>query len=197
MNFLYPKFPAGHLPTMLRIAVLGAVVAGCFGALHDQVSYTICPEYFTRLKFRQFSYANFGLTPRLFAAEVGFLSTWWAGLIAGWFLARVGLAELPTERRWSCAVRAFAIVVAAAALAGLAGAALGAAVTRDGDFGAWEQWRNALGVEDLRAFVIVAYLHIGGYLGSLVGLVLAIVSVRKCLARWRREAAGAGANDAP
>jgi hypothetical protein len=135
MNFLYPKFPAGRLPTMLRVALLGAVVAGCYGALHDQVSYSICPEYFTKLKFRQFSYADFGWPPRLFASEVGFLSTWWAGLIAGWFLARVGLAELPAARRWSWTVRSFAIVLAVAALAGLVGAALGAAVTRDGDFG--------------------------------------------------------------
>src|SRR5262245_32181747 len=94
MNLLYPKFPVRRLPTMIGIAMLGAVIAGPYGAVHDQISYAISPEYFTKLKFRQFSYANFGWPPQLFAAEVGFLATWWVGLLAGWFLARAGLAEL-------------------------------------------------------------------------------------------------------
>jgi hypothetical protein len=79
MNLLYPKFPANRLPFMVRIALLGGVVAGSNGAVHDQVSYAISPEYFTKLKFKQFSWADFGWPPRLFAGEVGFLATWWVG----------------------------------------------------------------------------------------------------------------------
>ena len=48
---------------MLGIAALGAVLAGCYGALHDQISYTISPEYFTKVKFEQFRYADFGWPP--------------------------------------------------------------------------------------------------------------------------------------
>jgi hypothetical protein len=183
VNFLFPKFSASRLPTMVRIALLGAVVAGCYGALHDQVSYAISPEYFTKLKFRQFSYADFGWQPQLFAAEVGFLATWWVGLLAGWFVARAGLAEMPAAERSACTVRSFAIILTVAPAAGLAGAVLGVVMTRDGNLGGWHHWRQELGIEDLRAFVIVAYLHAAGYLGALVGLVLSIVYVRRCLAR--------------
>jgi hypothetical protein len=63
MNLLYPRFPANRLPAMTRIALLGAVVAGGYGAAHDQASYAISPEYFTKLKFRQFAYADFGWPP--------------------------------------------------------------------------------------------------------------------------------------
>jgi hypothetical protein len=192
MNFLYPKFPARRLPAMARVALLGAVVAGCYGALHDQVSYAISPEYFTKLKFRQFSYADFGWTPRLFAAEVGFLATWWVGLFAGWFVARAGLVELPAAERRSCTVRSFAIVLSVAAVAGLVGAVLGVVVTRNGDLGGWSYWKQEYGIEDLQAFMIVAYLHAAGYLGALAGLILAIVYVRRCLARSRRSSAEAG-----
>ena len=186
MNLLYPRFPAGHLPATVRIMLLGAVIAGCYGALHDQISYTISPEYFTKLKFRQFSYADFGWPPRLFAAEVGFLATWWVGLLAGWFVARAGLAEMPVGRRWPCTLQSFAICLAVAPVAGLIGAALGVMKTVDGDLSGWHYWRQVLGIEDLRAFVIVAYLHAAGYLGALPGLVLAIVHVRSCLARSRK-----------
>lgn len=185
MNLLYPKFPANRLPAMMRIALMGAVVAGLYGALHDQISYTIAPEYFTNLKFRQFAYADFGWPPRLFAAVVGFLATWWVGLIAGWFLARAGLAEVPMPARRSCAVKAFTIVLVVTPVIGVIGTLLGVAVTRSSDLSGWSDLQQALDINDLPAFVIVAYLHAAGYLGALVGFILSIVYVRRCLARNR------------
>lgn len=190
MNLLYPRFPAKHLPAMLRVALLGAALAGGYGALHDQISYAVSPEYFTKLKFRQFSYADFGCPPRLFASEVGFLGTWWVGLLAGWFLSRGGLVELPPAERRRCTVRALGLVLLAAAVGGLLGSGWGVAATR-ADLSAWHDWRE-LGVEDLRAFVIVAHLHTGGYVGALVGLILALVTVWRRLGRARRVLEVAG-----
>src|SRR3954468_17526608 len=106
--------PLRRFGVMVRITVLGALAAAAYGALHDQISYAISPEYFTKMKFRQFSYANFGWPPRLFAAEVGFLATWWVGLVAGWFLARAGLAEMVATRGRTAIVKPFAIIVTAA-----------------------------------------------------------------------------------
>ena len=71
---------------MLGYALMGALIAGLYGVVHDQITYSMSPEYFTRVKFFQFHYADFGLPPRSFVAEIGFLATWWVGLIAGWFL---------------------------------------------------------------------------------------------------------------
>jgi hypothetical protein len=71
---------------MFGISLLGAVIAGLYGAVHDQISYSISPEYFTKMKFEQFSYADFGFPPRVCASEVGFLATWWVGLFAGWYV---------------------------------------------------------------------------------------------------------------
>jgi hypothetical protein len=186
MNVLYPNFPAGRLPTMIRVALLGAVVAGAYGTVHDQISYAISPEYFTKMKFRQFHWADVGLPPRAFASEVGFLATWWVGLIAGWFAARAGLAELPPAVRGRCTARCFGIALTITPLVGLAAALLGYAVTQTGDLSAWAEWQFLFGLDDLPGFVIVAYLHWGGYLGALLGLIAAVVYVRRCLARARR-----------
>jgi hypothetical protein len=147
--------------------------------LHDQISYTISPEYFTRVKFRQFAFADFGLPARVFAAEVGFLATWWVGLIAGWLLARAGLAELAAAGTWRAVVRAFALVTAIAILSGAAGALLGAAMTRGDELNNWQSWRDRAGVQDLRAFVIVAYLHWGSYAGAVLGFTIALLAVRR------------------
>ena len=55
-----------------------------------------------------------------------------------------------------------------------------------GDLDNWHDWKQYLGIEDLRAFVIVAYFHAAGYLGALAGLILAVVYVRRCLAKSRQ-----------
>ena len=65
MDILYPRIKLARLPAMIRISLLGAVLAGIYGAVHDQISYTISDEYFTKLKFPQFWYANFGFPPRV------------------------------------------------------------------------------------------------------------------------------------
>jgi hypothetical protein len=180
INYLYPHFPLKHLPGMLRIAALGAVVAGSYGALHDQVSYAISPEYFTRLKFQQFSYADFGWPPRAFAGEVGFLASWWVGLLGGWVLARFGLDEMIPPQRRKTTIIAFMIVLGTAALSGLTGALLGTATTANGHLDDWRDWQQRLNIEDLRGFAIVAWLHAAGYLGALAGVILAVLYVRRC-----------------
>ena len=75
-NVLYPNLRWRWLPAMLGYALLGSLVAGVYGIIHDQVTYSISTEYFTRLKFSQFHYANFGFRPRVFVGEIGFLATW-------------------------------------------------------------------------------------------------------------------------
>lgn len=180
MRWLFPKFSLARLPAMLCLAALGAACAATYGAIHDQISFALSPEYFTKLKFRQFAWADCDLPPRAFASEVGALATWWVGLIAGWFLARSGLAEMPAGARRRHALRAFGIVAVAAPLGGFIGWALGAHAT-NGDLSAWSDWQEVLELEDLSGFVVVAHLHAGGYIGALVGLVLAVVYVRRAL----------------
>src|SRR5512137_2235558 len=88
LKYLVPRIALTDLPSMFAVALIGALVAGGYGVLHDQVTYSIAPEYFTNLKFKQFHFANLGLGDRVFVSAVGFLATWWVGLIAAWFLAR-------------------------------------------------------------------------------------------------------------
>jgi hypothetical protein len=178
MNLLYPEIPRRRLAAMARVAAFGAVVAAIYGALHDQLSYTISTEYFTQLKFAQFSYADFGWPRRAFVAEVGVLATWWVGMIAGWVLCRIGFADPTADSTRRDAVRAFAIVLGTAVASGGVGLVLGYAASR-GDVGGWNAWRDALELHDVPAFVVVAYLHWASYLGALLGLTIAVVDARR------------------
>jgi hypothetical protein len=40
MNIFYPKIPFASFPAMLGYAVVGAILAGLYGIIHDQVTYS-------------------------------------------------------------------------------------------------------------------------------------------------------------
>jgi len=60
----------GKLPILVLLLALAAVSAALFGALHNQLSYTVGPSYFTELKFEQFAIPP-DTSPRVGAALVG------------------------------------------------------------------------------------------------------------------------------
>jgi hypothetical protein len=170
-NILSPPADWPILRKAALLALSGAIIAGGFGIVHDQITYTISPEYFTRMKFDQFRRADFGLPPRVFVAEIGFLATWWVGLIAAWFLARVALPKFESpEKR---VLVAMAIIVGFTVLSGAAGYFAG-----PGWLGNRPGWRDALdsfGVLDTTAFNRVAGIHLGSYLGAFWGWVAMMV----------------------
>ena len=191
MNLLIPRIRLALLPAMLCYAALGAVFGGLYGIIHDQVTYSISPEYFTRLKFGQFSYADFGFPPRILVGEIGFLATWWVGFFAAWFLARTAIADLSPEAARRLMFRGFAIVFTSAFAAALLGAVLGKHRVANPDLSPWDAFQTELGIIDLPAFVRVAYIHNAGYLGGLIGLIAAICYVWRVKAKLRESPTGA------
>src|SRR5204862_5323435 len=95
--------------------------------------------------------------------------------------ARVRRAQMTQPSRRTYTLQAFTLRTVIAILAGAIGALLGMALTATGNLSAWEEWRRALGLRNLRAFVIVTYLHNGSYLGGLLGLIAAVINVRRRL----------------
>ena len=163
---------------MLALALLGALIAGVYGIIHDQITFSIGPEYFINFKFEQFQWANLGLGNTVFVSCIGFLATWWVGLICGWALAR---RMLPKQNR-RVAVRkvltGFGIIFATGITFGIGGYLYGNLRGPDGDYTAWNNVFDRLGVMDHWAFMRVAYIHNAGYLGGLVGLVLTFVLLK-------------------
>lgn len=177
MNLFYPKIRLAWLPDMIGYAVVGGLLAGVYGVAHDQVTYSISHEYFTRLKFPQFQYANFGLSPRVFVGEIGFLATWWVGFFAAWFIARVTVPAFPRAVAFRYSLRGFLIVFAFSFATSIVGYALGR--VHGSDYSVWKSAASALGVVDPPSFVRVAYIHNASYLGGWLGLVAAILYLRK------------------
>ena len=164
---------------MVGYAVVGSLIAALYGVIHDQITYSLSPEYFTRLKFAQFHYADFGLPPRCFVAEIGFLATWWVGFIAGWFLARVAVPRWPPVDARAGILRGFGIILSCAFTTSLVGFGLGLLRGPNADYCGWQEFVQTRGVVDLPSFVRVAYIHNASYLGGLIGLMVALVYLRR------------------
>ncbi len=175
MNLLYPDFDLRLLPRMLKMAGLGGVIAGSYGVIHDQITYSISPEYFTHMKFEQFAWADCGFPPRVFASVIGWLASWWVGVFSAWFLARLTVPAWPATDAWRITLWGFAITFAGSALAAIAGAALGSRpAARNAD---WDSYADLLGIRDVPAFVQTGYIHNGSYLGGAIGLIVACVTI--------------------
>lgn len=159
---VFPKAAGSDLAKTARYALLGGLAAGVFGILHDQITYTISPEYFTRMKFDQFRNADFGFPPRILVAEIGFLATWWVGLLGTWFLARIAMvksADPATE-----VARAWVKITGITLLAAGSGYFLGPSLLTFRP-----EWSDALSVMKVTQpveFCQVAGIHLASYTGA-------------------------------
>ncbi|QDT90064.1 hypothetical protein Pan161_17090 [Gimesia algae] len=161
---------------MVYIAMLffAALIAGLYGMIHDQISYTVSPEYFTRFKFQQFGLPWGEQSQRLGAAVVGFMATWWMGVLVslplGLFSFRFPTPDMMARKL----AIAFLIVILVALLTGLLGLGIAMIVinaeTIDGSLRLVRP-----NVQDPIQFVRVGFMHNASYLGGLLGLIAGII----------------------
>ena len=178
------------MPALLAVA---CVMAGVYGMAHDQLSYTVSPEYFHHFKFDQFWIAP-ALHNRVGAAMVGWSATWWMGLLVGPPLILIGLF-IPDPLRYAVkTVKAFAAAIATAAVVGL----VGLLVAKTNQMTYW-QANSPLpdGVNDKEAFLEVGMLHTASYLGGTVGLFIALIYLIHQCVRANRPAPFSLIADAP
>ncbi|MGP0148236.1 hypothetical protein [Pseudomonas oryzihabitans] len=146
-----------------RLLVLIALAAG-YGALHDQLSYSLGPDYFHCLKFPRFGLLDPDLAPRWRAARVGLQ----AGAVAG---LPLGLALLWLARGRAVADRYLWRGAAAVWLGALGCALLGVGLGWLAlELGSVQ--RVPACVQDRQGFLLAAWMHDGSYLGALLGLLV-------------------------
>ena len=179
------KFHFRLIPKYLLVAVIGALIAGSYGIVHDQVTYTISHEYFTRFKFFQFQSADPGCqSPRVFVGIIGFLATWWVGLTAGWLLARMAVLGKGEILPVPVILRFFLPVVISPFFMGIIGWVWGQYRIRTGYDEGWLDWMSDLQVTDHESFMTVGYIHNFGYAGALLGLLLALILLSRTKKKW-------------
>jgi hypothetical protein len=161
------------------LLVAACIVAGFYGALHNQISYTVSPDYFFAFKFHQFAIPE-DLRNRVGASIVGWYASWWMGLIIGVPVLLIGLI-LPDWRTYlTHGLWAFVVVAGTALVVGLGALVYGYFTIPEGALpGYW----YPPGVADRVAFARAGSMHNFSYLGGGIGIVTG--SVYLIVARLR------------
>ncbi|MEO6303002.1 MAG: hypothetical protein ABIP51_07500 [Bacteroidia bacterium] len=150
------------------------LIAGLYGIVHDQITYSISEEYYTKFKFFQFKLAYLGNeaifpNPRIKVMQVGFMATWWTGLIIGLLQGLVGFIHKDFKTMFKLVFKSVFIVVLITMFTGIVGFFYGKFFLTDPD---WYFPENLL---DKQSFINVGSIHNFGYLGGLLGLFAGII----------------------
>jgi len=161
------------------ILIIAPIIGGLFGITHDQFTYTISHEYFTKFKFYQFQLLSGGEetifpNPRLQVAIIGWKATWWMGIPIGLILGLEGLGHKDAKRMFSITFKALWLNVLTVFIIGLIGLAYGFLILSYQPLENFESWYIPDNVKNIRTFISVSAMHNFSYMGGIIGLIVAI-----------------------
>ncbi|TRZ41621.1 hypothetical protein [Robertkochia solimangrovi] len=182
------------IATLILILLIGPVLGSVFGIAHDQITYTISEEYYTKFKFFQFGLMNWGWgvnvgsgkapeiileNPRSGVMVVGILATWWVGFIISILLGVIGLIHKTAKDMFRVTLKAMIWNIVFALLTGLFGLVYGKFFLSYTP----SLWFLPDNIKDRTAFEMVGSMHTFSYLGGFLGLLFGIgYSLRE---RWK------------
>jgi hypothetical protein len=157
-----------RVAALIVLLVLAMAVAGGYGSVHNQISYTVSEEYFTHFKFQQFridpQYHN-----RLGAAAVGFRASWWMGIPIGLVLGAMSWLHDGFLRMVREGLIAFGVVATTALTVGALGLGYGLVATADKPELFHRNWTR---IAHRRAFSCAGAMHNASYLGGGLGMLV-------------------------
>lgn len=161
---------------LLLIILVATVIAAIYGVAHDQLTYSISPEYYTKFKFIQFNLADalaaqHMTQPRSAVVMVGILATWWMGLYIGVLTGLTAFVFKDAETMFQSALQALGLVLLFTIIAGVCGALYGHYALSKRGFGGWLPRH----LNDRPSFITVVAIHDGSYLGAVIGLVAGVI----------------------
>ncbi|MBA9076732.1 MULTISPECIES: hypothetical protein [Rufibacter] len=169
--------------TVYLIILASVIVSGLYGILHDQITYSISPEYYTKFKFYQFGLEDyFYQSPRLGVALVGVQATWFLGLAIGILIGLVSFLHKQPKQMLLEGLKALGVVLLVTALVPvvcvpiyfwddlLCGVHYARYLTTLPDF-----VPPTVKVHDHFAFFVVGTIHNLSYLGGMVGMLAGIM----------------------
>ncbi len=176
----------------LLILIIAPLIGGLYGIIHDQFTFTLSPEYYTKFKFYQFNLMDTGVeaifpNPRLQVSMVGFMATWWIGIPIGLILGFEGLRHKDAKTMFRITFKALIITVSVALIVGLLGLAFGYFILVNRPIESFEGWYIPNNVIDVKSYIMVGAMHNFSYIGGVIGLVVAIIYSARIRKRYKNE----------
>lgn len=163
-------------PIFLLFACL---LAGLYGGLHNQISYSVSPEYFHDFKFRQFA-IDTQHQNRIGAVIVGWRASWWMGLFLGVPLGFLALFIRDPAKSLSEFIKTALIVLAITFATGFIALIVSFFTVYEDQLPAWTDRFNLIKpVRFARAGTMHNFSYLGGMIGFLVGLIYLAIQVKR------------------
>lgn len=178
MNLLYPRFTLRQFAWMFLFGLAGALIAGAYGIVHDQITFRIGPEYFTKFKRVQFHYLDPQAPMELTVVKIGFLATWWVGFFAAWFMGRITLPHEPLRKAARRSGWGVLAMILTAIVSAMIAYSIAPTSFEDPRLIHWTDLLNRYEITDTLGFIRVGYIHNASYLGGFLGLVGALIGLR-------------------
>ncbi|MFC2952954.1 hypothetical protein ACFOOP_13525 [Marinicaulis aureus] len=148
------------------LIAFACAVAGFYGALHNQISYTVSPSYFHDFKFDQFLIEP-DLRNRLGASIVGWGASWWMGFLIGLPIYIMGLFVRGAGRFVKAFIKVASVVVVTTLFVGVTALGVSFLTVTEEMLPGWMQYFS---VYDPVAFARAGTMHNFSYIGGIVGL---------------------------
>ena len=176
-----------RLVALAQFLVLAICAAALFGVVHDQISYTVSHEYFTRFKFLQFGLLNPEIPERVRVAIVGIQASWWMGVPLGVMCGLAGFVQRTARDMRLALLCSLPTILGFALVFALCGLVYGYFQTRVVDLQNYPGWFIPRGLKDPRRFLCAGYMHDSAYIGG--ALAIPVAWLFQVVYRWRARAA--------
>lgn len=160
----------GKFGTFVAFLFVAMLAAGAFGSIHDQISYTVSSEYFTKFKFIQFGLLEAAAPERLRAAKVGFMASWWMGIPLGLLTGLAGFIHPSATQMRRALLLSLPVIMATTMIVALGGLVYGLSHTENLRLEDYAAWFVPQGLENPRSFICAGYMHNAAYLGGAVAV---------------------------
>lgn len=94
----------------ILLIIIATIIGGLYGALHDQITYTVCDEFFTKMRFHEYGIKG-NVNNRWEAAKIGWKNTWHVGLGLGIVLALAGLIHSDNKKMFTVTLKGFMLAM--------------------------------------------------------------------------------------
>jgi len=156
---------------LILIVLISIILASVSGIFHNQISYSISNEYFTKFKLEQFGLEAYPDTVGMTIGMVGIWSTWWFGLLIGLINGIVGLFQPTAKMMWKSAFGATIRTLGIAIGFGILGILVGQFIISNLN----ANWNLPADLTDRKSFLTAGTVHNFSYIGGIIGLIYGII----------------------
>ena len=168
------------LLTLILVALIASAIAGIYGVINDQITFSISSEYYTKYRFLQYNLVQVEgdsriIHPRVLVVLIAFLSTWWFPLISGLIIVIFNLIQNTWKMLLKTSVLAMLISILITVFSAIIGFILGSLIISKLPkyyFADWCFIPDKL--NDYENYITAGTMDVFNSFGGFLGLIVAI-----------------------